>query len=263
MGIRITPDQSAPHAYRLIYCVCCGFRLDVPIDCGFRFCIPCSKRRAFRVRNRLQWIFDNFRPQPGYMLKMITLSTSNCKQLEPGVTHLISSFRRLRQRNVWRDHVSGGATIIEIKGRPNNWHPHLHILCYSLRLPWRPLRDAWMSVSGGTACYIQNVDTERAKFYVTKYITKADVPAFLLRGLSKVLVKYRLFQRFGDWHSLTIPKKLYDYPCPNCSRSDWLPEQVLSSLHRSRSPPGYTKKPTPVLTERDINWRSPRIWPHI
>lgn len=254
-------NTPTPHDYRILYCSHCGFALKVPIDCGFRFCPTCSKRQAFRVRNRLSWIFDNYRPEPGYMLKMVTLSTINCQDLDKGVKSLIHSFRRLRQRRVWKDHVSGGATIIEIKGRPNSWHPHLHILCYSLRLPWRPLLQAWTAVSGGTACYIQNVDSTRARNYVTKYITKADVPPFLLDGLSKILVKYRLFQRFGDWHSLRIPKKLYDYPCSNCGKSEWFYPPSFDTYGSKRRSSSRSPPAVPVLTESDISWQSPQIWP--
>lgn len=226
-------NPHPPHSLRRLYCRCCGFTLDVPIDCGDRFCSLCSPRRAFRVRNRLRWILENTQPKPGYMLKMITLSVANSKSLELGVSTLVRSFRRLRQRRIWKDHVSGGATIIEIKGRPNNWHPHLHILCYARWIDWHKLQPAWAAVSGGTACYIQNIQGETALRYVTKYITKSDVPEFLEYSVGLVLTRYRLFQRFGEWHSLRVPKKLYDYPCPNCTRSDWMCDYAIDRLCRS------------------------------
>lgn len=207
--------------------------LDVPIDCGDRFCALCSPRRAFRIRNRISWILENHKPKVGYMLKMITLSTSNSKSLEDGVAGLISSFRRLRQRRVWKDCVDGGATIIEIKGRPNNWHPHLHILCHSRWIDWYKLQPAWKAVSGGTACYIQNVDNTRALLYVTKYITKAEIPEFLLYDVGRVLSRYRLFQRFGVWHALLVPKKLYDYPCPSCYKIHWMSDFEASAWSRT------------------------------
>lgn len=221
------------HAIRQLFCSHCGFRIDAPIDCGDRFCRVCAPRRAFRVRNRLRWILDNTRPKPGYMLKMITLSVSNSHDLEKGVRLLVSSFRRLRQRRIWKDHVSGGATIIEIKGRPNNWHPHLHVLCYARWINWHQLQPAWASVSGGLACYIQNIQGDTALRYVTKYITKAEIPEFLEYSVGKVLSKYRLFQRFGEWHGLKVPKKLYDYPCPSCSKVIWVSDIQIDRAIRS------------------------------
>lgn len=229
----MNPTPPPAHNYRLLYCRFCGFRLNVPIDCGNRFCPVCSKRRAFRIRNRISWILSNHQTKPGFCLKMITLSRPNCDQLDEGVSALVNSFRRLRQRKIWIDHVSGGATVIEVTGRPHDWHPHLHILCYSRYIPWKKLRSAWQSCSGGTAVYIQNMTADRAKVYVTKYVTKTDSPPHLSESISNVLRKYRLFQRFGDWHSLRIPKKLYDYPCPTCGRSHWIVEFDVEKAMRS------------------------------
>ncbi len=229
----MTDRSQSPHAIRRLFCSHCGFTINAPIDCGDRFCQVCAPRRAFRVRNRLQWILDNTRPKPGYMLKMITLSVANSSDLEKGVKTLVISFRRLRQRRIWKDHVQGGATIIEIKGRPNNWHPHLHILCYSRWIDWHKLQPAWASCSGGLACYISNIKSDTALRYVTKYITKADLPEFLEYSVGKVLSKYRLFQRFGDWHSLSIPKKLFDYPCPSCCKIIWVSDIQIDKAIRS------------------------------
>lgn len=221
-----------PHSLRRLFCSGCGFSIDVPIDCGNRFCSVCAPRRAFRVRNRLRWLLDKCPPPPGYSLKMITLSVPNCKDLDVGVRHLIKSFRRLRSRKFWFKNVIGGATIIEVKGRPNNWHPHLHVLCYSLWLDWYKLKPDWAAVSGGEACYISNLDTDTALRYVTKYITKADVPEFLEYDVGRVLNRFRLFQRFGSWHGIKLPKKLHDYPCPSCTRTIWVSDIQVSRCSR-------------------------------
>lgn len=229
----MSANPPKPHATRRLYCRDCGFILDVPIDCGDRFCSLCSARRAFRVRNRLRWILQHTHPPPGYMFKMLTLSVSNSQDLAEGVHHLVKSFRKLRARQFWKKNVVGGAALIEIKGRPNNWHPHFHILCYARWLDWHKLQPLWSSVSGGQACYISNISTDSALRYVTKYITKPDVPPFLEYDVGRVLSRFRLFQRFGSWHHLFIPKKLYDYPCPNCSQSWWLSDIVVSRASRA------------------------------
>lgn len=223
------------HEYRRVYCRKCGHCADVPKDCGHRFCPTCAKRRSYRVRNRLLFILDNNRPKPGYILKMITLSTRNCQSLEIGVRHLVKSFRRLRQRNIWKTHVDGGATIIEVTGEPGNWHPHLHILCWCRRIDWKSLKNSWTSVSGGLGCYIINTSRKSACFYVTKYITKAEVPEGAWDKVGKILVKYRLFQRFGSWQGIKIPKKISDYPCPKCGCTVWVPDWMIEKALRRGS----------------------------
>jgi hypothetical protein len=220
------------HSYKRFYCRHCGFTVDAPQDCGHRFCPTCARRRAFRIRNRLTWLLNNNQPKTGFILKMITLSTSNCQDLDRGVRHLVSSFRKLRQRKIWKTHIDGGANIIEVKGRPGSWHPHLHVICWSRRIDWDDLRKAWTSVSGGLGCYIINTSSKSACFYVTKYITKPEVPQGTWEELGKVLVKYRLFQRFGSWHSLVIPKRVYEYACPKCSHTWWVPDWMVEQAVR-------------------------------
>lgn len=168
---------------------------------------------------------------------MITLSTRNCQHLGMGIRHLISSFRKLRQQSFWKRYCSGGATIIEITGKKGDWHPHLHVLCYSEYLPWKQLHAKWLSASGGLGVYISAIPKGKALVYVTKYITKCEVPEGDLRLVSDEIRKYRLFQRFGVWHDYHIPKAKSDFPCPSCGYTAWLSEFEIRKTERSmRSP---------------------------
>lgn len=217
-------DESlrSSHGWRRIYCVFCGAWLDVLVDCGQRFCPECSKRRSRRIRNRLQLLLAKNEQIPKAGLKMITLSMPNCISLDDGIKDLVSSFRRLRQRVVWKQYVIGGAYVIEVKGRPGNWHPHIHAIVYSYYIPWARLRSSWRQCSGGTAVYINKVDGPRAIGYITKYITKADVPPALMDEVGRSLARFRLFTRFGTWHNITLPLLKYETPCTRCGRTDWV-----------------------------------------
>lgn len=216
------------HGWRRLYCMRCGHSIDVLVDCGKRFCPDCSRRRARRIQNRLQALFNKIQIQPRAGLKMITLSTPNCTRLQPGIRHLVSSFRRLRQRSLWKHYVIGGAFVIEVKGRPGNWHPHIHAIIYSYYLPWRRLWHAWTLVSGGTAVWISNIAPSQAKRYVTKYVTKCDMPPALQDEVSDALRHFRLFTRFGAWHNIVLPKLKFDCPCQECGHSDWMVDIELN-----------------------------------
>lgn len=169
---------------------------------------------------------------------MLTLSVKNCSDLDSGIRHLISSFRRLRQRALWKRYCYGGAYVIEIKGGPGNWHPHIHAIIYSCYIPWASLRSAWFDVSGGTAVWISDISDDRAKLYVTKYLTKFDIPAAQLDLVSASLRRYRLFNRFGEWHNILIPKHVYDTPCKQCGQLDWVIDFKISHGHWRDVPPG-------------------------
>lgn len=224
---------DSPHRWRTFYCRFCGNDIRAFIDCGHRFCPKCSRRRARRIRNRLSFLLAKNEKIPKAGIKLLTLSKANCQQLEPGIKDLVSSFRRLRQRALWKHYVLGGAFVIEIKGRPGNWHPHIHAIIYSYYIPWARLRASWRQCSGGTAVWINAVTNDRATKYVTKYITKADVPAALLDDVSTALRRFRLFTRFGSWHNIVLPKMKYETPCTRCNNSDWIPDIVIERAFRA------------------------------
>lgn len=249
------------HPWRSLYCEHCGHTIKAIMDCGDRFCPHCAHRRARRIQNRLAFLLEKTPKVPKAGIKMLTLSYANCKDLDLGIKHLVSSFRRLRQRSLWKHYVLGGAFVIEIKGRPGNWHPHIHAIIHAYYIPWPRLRSAWVEVSRGTAVWINAVSNDRAINYLTKYVTKTDLPAGLHGDVSDSLRRYRLFLRFGTWHNIILPKLIYDTPCDRCGHTDWMVDLKFHRLFDQRGSPGYTKKPTPVLSQDDIDWRSPPIWP--
>lgn len=225
-------NLSDSHGWRRIYCCRCGAWRDIMVDCRRRFCPDCSRRRARRIRNRLQGLFAKNQQIPKAGMKMITLSIKNCSSLDDGIRDLVSSFRRLRQRVIWKQYVFGGAYVIEVKGRPNNWHPHIHAIVYSYFIPWARLRSSWRQCSGGTAVWLTQVDAKRALGYVTKYITKADVPPALMDDVGRSLARFRLFTRFGNWHNIVLPALKYETPCDQCGHTDWLVDLQIERIMR-------------------------------
>lgn len=228
-GLPTYADREIPadHPFITIYCRGCGEPHDVPSRCGHRFCPVCSRQRAADIRHHLEFIVENLPLRHHEVLKMITLSTRNCQDLSLGIKHLVASFRRLRQTRLWKRHVSGGATIIEITGKQGNYHPHLHILCYSSWFPWDKLLTQWRISSGGQGVYIQDIPLRKALYYVTKYITKLEAPQDCLDYIGDELKKYRLFQRFGSWHDLRIPQRERCWICSRCEgRLFWTEFQV-------------------------------------
>lgn len=163
--------------------------------------------------------------QPGYRLKMLTLSRQNCANLKEGLDELISSFRRLRQTKLWDSHIAGGLFVIEVTGEPGNWHPHIHSFIYSLRIEWEDLLRRWSKCSkGGTGVYIKNVSNDGAVYYVTKYITKPGAEPEYSFLLEDALKGRRMFQRFGSFHRVKLPKRLTARKCEKCGECDWLTE---------------------------------------
>lgn len=224
-------ESATSHLFRTLSCAHCGWQIRVAIDCKFRFCPTCAPRRSARISRRLHWLIKNTQKKGGYRFKLVTLSMSNCSDIQAGINELVSSFRRLRQRQFWKNYVLSGAFVIEVTGRPGDWHPHIHAIIYARFIPWQLLASKWKQCSSGSGVWINAVDPIKAGQYVTKYISKTQVPEHLRPSLSAALSRFRLFQRFGNWHSLKIPRRLYDYPCANCTKSDWLSDFQINHGH--------------------------------
>lgn len=225
-----TPSNG--HEWRTLVCSHCGHEISVLVDCKNRFCSDCSPRRSARIASRLTWLINKIQIKSGWGLKMITLSTANCTDVNSGIKHLIKSFRKMRNRRLWKMKVDGGAFVIEVTGRPGNWHPHIHAVVYSLFIPWKSLWRDWKQCSGGNAVWISSCAPSAATKYITKYISKTDVPAHLQEELSMELRSFRLFQRFGCWHNLKLPARLYDHRCEGCGRCDWLADVYQDRIAR-------------------------------
>lgn len=221
------------HDYISVFCARCGHEHKALVPCQDRFCPVCSIRRQIRVRNHLHSLFQIYKRRPKYRLRMITLSFPNPPDLASGVSKLIRDFRRLRQRQFWSSMVEGGIAVIEIKGRPGSWHPHLHIIAYSMYLPWKILKRHWHAVSGGDACWISLIQNDQAIKYVTKYITKLDIPIDVQDEPNKAMKGRHLFLKFGSWQRLKPKIREYLFVCTQCGSSDMIDEYTLSRLKLS------------------------------
>lgn len=215
-------DDHPDHQFRRLYCGTCGHPVDVPILCADRFCWLCSRIRAAKIRRRLRFILKNLSQLPGYFPAMITLSVQNSPDLEAQVKHLIASFRRLRQTRSWKFHVAGGATIIEIKMGKDGWHAHIHAIVYMQWYPFKKLLKNWERASGGSQVFITRVSHDKAIYYTTKYVSKSELTGDDKVNASSVLKRYRLFQRFGDWSMIRLPKLYSDAQCDKCGEEGFV-----------------------------------------
>lgn len=229
------------HAFTKIFCGSCGLDLTIPAYCGNRFCSICGTARRNRIARRLADLIGSAPTADGYSLKMITLTLPKASSPRTGVLQVIRSFRRLRSLQQWRSRVSGGASVIEITGRPGAWHCHVHAIVMARYIPVRMLSRLWASISPGFIVDIRQVPPDRAVRYLTKYLSKASVPEWLQVEVSRALKGTRLFQPFGGWYRLLprSPKRLLS--CSSCGDSNWLTMFEVDNLQRgsreARPPP--------------------------
>lgn len=199
------------HYYISVACTRCGNTIAVPVYCGDRFCPVCGAPRRARIRNRISFLVKQVDLKQGMRIKHLTLTIRNQKCLFDMLKDLTRSFRKLRSRAIWKNHVVGGAFVIEVTGSPGNWHAHIHAVIESYYLDFHKLLNTWIKCSPGQGVYIQNLPLNAVVTYLTKYLTKPDMPDQVSEQVSLAISGYRLFQPFGTWYSISLT-----YHKPRC-----------------------------------------------
>ncbi len=187
-----------------------------PETCKLRICPVCRRRTQAKASARVL-DFMNQHPDQKWQFQTYTLRHST-EPLPAQLDRLVKSFRKLRQRKLWRNHVITGYAVTEVTFHPagtysptgrlrtyDEWHPHLHVVARTDFIPWGPLREAWLQVTGDS----DGIDCEKcessthAAHYVSKYLGKP--PDEALHNNPRRATEYywslqsrRLLMPFGD-----------------------------------------------------------------
>lgn len=213
--------MSIEHLFTSVFCVNCGHTVPIPVYCHNRFCPVCSVHRNLLIRYKLSSFISSCQLRKYDSFKFLTLTIKNQPGLKEMTRELITSFRRLRQRSVWKKHVRGGACIIEVKPGKGGWHVHLHIVIESAFIPFQTLLAEWKSVSTGQGVYIKKLHNSQVVSYLTKYLTKEQYTEAEQNLMTDILRGVRLFQPFGSWYSPIQAIKRLRFHCPTCKNSYW------------------------------------------
>lgn len=142
--------------------------------CKQRICPACRRRYRFAAIERIRALLQDMKPKTW---QFITLTVRHTRApLTIQLEHLKASFRKLRQRTLWRTHCSHGYAVAEItyNSAKDEWHPHLHVIVKCRYLDWRKLRNDWIRVTGGSHAidcgYVRS--SPAACDYVAKYLAK-------------------------------------------------------------------------------------------
>lgn len=224
--------------------------------CKLRWCPACRQTASIQTRRWLNEALKDITPNE-WKLITFTVKHSN-DDLSRQISFLRKSFRRLRQRKFWREHVTGGIMVLEINYNEDKqqWHPHLHILARASYMAQKELSNQWLQVTRNSMIVdIRAIyKAEFAINYVCKYITKPPPPAVL--KTPKRIDEYvtsihgaRLIQKFGDLPKLVPEQEEPDYPTDwepisplidvlrRCKRGDRQAAQIISILTRSTDEP--------------------------
>lgn len=210
------------HFFHTYACNGCGHTFVAPVSCGNRFCPTCHVARRRRLRGQLRAICDSLPAAKTFPVRFLTLTIPVGPELRNAARVLISSFRRLRQRKWWKHRVCGGCYVLEVAGRPGAWHIHLHIIVEGTFLPKRQLSAEWSKVGPGHIVRIRAFPPAVVASYITKYVTKSDLPPTTQLAASDPLRHLRLHSFFGNWLQIARSVKLPPATCPVCGYDCWV-----------------------------------------
>lgn len=215
------PTKPAFHTFRSFGCSACGYAFRAPVSCGNRFCDVCHSARSRNIRAKLRSLVISVDLEKGERFRLLTLSITNTPDLQQQSRILLQSFRKLRQRQYWRSKVSGGAFVLEVSGAPGNWHLHIHAIISAKFMSYKLLQKHWRKCSGGKGCHLKTVPKHAIIGYLTKYLTKSDLPVYAQNEASEALKGTRLFNPFGSWYAVCRNVKPIEFVCPKCGEVSW------------------------------------------
>lgn len=237
--------------YATITCMGCGDEIVVPIYCGNRFCVDCNGARRKNIRNKLDVFCAQKKETKAVRFKFLTLTIKSQPDLKEMVEVLLKSFRQLRQRQLWKKKVFGGAFVIEMTVNNGLWHAHIHAILEGYYISWDKLLSDWEAITGATGVHIKAIPVQRITHYLTKYITKTDLDEDCQLEASEALKGKRLFQPFGSWHNGfgNIPK--IETKCSKCGQYEWNFGTLSMIIAMSTSSPDMPERSPPEEDEFD------------
>lgn len=238
------------HQFIRVFCTGCGHHFDVPRPCKNRFCPVCSRTRNRKIRKNLGYIVSKIEPLKQYKVRHMILTVVNSPDLKATAKHLIKSFRRLRQRSWFKSKVTGGAFVLEVTGKPGNWHIHIHCMLHCRFLDVYQLSNIWQKCSGGRIVYMKNAPVKRLIHYLTSYLSKNGAPEEYHKEVSQAFSGLRMFNTFGTWHSFIAGQDHVPYCCPVCDHDCFVTSgRIVKQFHalhdRKPAPPLFSAKRSP------------------
>jgi len=211
--------------------------------CEFRLCPYCARRQSNKKYNKYHLSTYAFAKVKGYQPMHLVLTQKKVAKegLQDSVNRLMTSYRKLIRRSLFKKYFKGGLWSIEFTFDGHAYHTHLHMVVFRSKFfDVRLLRAEWGAVGGGKNLRLVPIkDISKGLREVLKYIGKPiDIGNFTSDNLKDILdmSKKHFFGTFGEFRSFNAKFNEKDYseilsdvelpldvsgleeghPCPDC-----------------------------------------------
>jgi len=176
--------------------------------CHDRFCVPCQHARSALIASNL---IDAMAHKD---TRLVTLTMRHADTpLIKQIDRLYACFRKLRASKFWRSCVTGGVAVLEVHhtGRPNGWHPHLHVIVEGTFINRDTLAAKWHGIT--ETSYVVHVRKISGSVHVARYVSKylskpvaSNVVAEpkLLAEAIEAMKGRRYLLSFSSWRNISL-----------------------------------------------------------
>lgn len=144
-----------------------------PGRCNDRACPTCQVQRSRVLARNVTGVVQKWNDVRHVVLTL----NGDPRSLKESLDLLTSSYRRLRQTTLWKEHVDAAIATIEVthNAESGRWHPHLHVLTDGRYLDVNDLRKAWEKAShGAKVVWIERIPArDKVTAYIAKYTSKS------------------------------------------------------------------------------------------
>lgn len=188
-----------------------GSGYAIKLTCRSRLCSHCAAKRSNVIKGMLSTHAMRLDE-----IKFMTFTLKHRREpLTDQLTRLIASFRKMRQRKLWKSNVKGGAWTIEItyNAAHDRWHPHIHVIADSPYIPREKLSATWHAITKDSMIVDIREAHSRSKVvnYLAKYMSKTGDPFALpkhkIAEYALACKGLRMIQTFGSMHGMPTRHK--------------------------------------------------------
>jgi hypothetical protein len=232
-----------------LWCKGCNHRHDASTKCSRKWCPSCGPKRANERAARMRFAFRRMK-----WPMQLTLTVPNVAEgwEDPQLLRrLLHSFKKLRDRRIWKENVAGGIFSVEVTDKGNGLHPHLHALVdcrwLAMKTPAPAPRDDRETLSAKFRCAAEEftshwrdvIGDERTRNVwirrcdvgavdeVLKYAIKSE-DALNCTGrigpILRLLDSVRTVERLGNLRAIKWPEDdEHKLECA-CGGTEWTPQ---------------------------------------
>lgn len=151
--------------------------------CHSRLCYSCQLYRRLQMKKRVMGKILSAVGEDTRNLRFLTLTIQGVpgELLAEKLKYLRHSYKKLRDRKAWKEHVQGHVSVFETTWTTDHWHPHVHAILLGRYWSQEAISEQWAEITGSPVVGITKINNRSKEANIngavdelTRYITKVS-----------------------------------------------------------------------------------------